>query len=210
MAKIVSHKGDPEDLLKENMSGLLPAIFGKDMKTALVKEDFMAIQEKLIDEMLYLEYSTFDKESKNSISEVDFCRNILYNANLPSKKKERMVRRVEKAFGGSKSRGISFDQYRTFYHLLFGGSDLERAMFFLDTESEREGVNQAEFTNIAKWVLGGNDVDHHVVNVIFTLLDEDGDKNLSVKEFVPVMFQWRNKRGFDKASVQVSLGQLRI
>ena len=91
MAKIVSHKGDPEDLLKENMSGLLPAIFGKDMKTALVKEDFLAIQEKLIDEMLYLEYSTFDKESKNSISEVDFCRNILYNANLPSKKKERMV-----------------------------------------------------------------------------------------------------------------------
>ena len=209
MAKIVSYRGDPEDLLKENMSGLLPAIFGPDLKKSLIKEDFLAIQEKLMDEMLYLEYCRYDYENKNSISEVDFSRNILYNANLPAKKKEKMIKRVEKVFG-KKGRGISFNQYRTFYNLLFGGTDLERAMFFLDTESEREGVNQVEFSNISKWVLGGTELDSHIVNVIFTLLDEDGDKNLSVKEFVPVMFQWRNSRGFEKASVQVSLGQLKI
>jgi len=209
MAKIVGHKGDPDELLKETMSGLLPAFFGTDFKKQLRKEDFLGIQEKLIDEMLYLEYGRYDKENKNSISEADFCRNILYNVNLPTKKKEKMIKRVEKVFS-KKSVGISFDDYRTFYHLLFGGTDLERAMFFLDTESERTGVNQEEFSNIAKWVLGGKEVNDHVVDVIFTLLDEDGDKNLSVKEFVPVMFQWRNARGFDKASVQVALGSLKI
>jgi Ca2+-binding EF-hand superfamily protein len=76
-------------------------------------------------------------------------------------------------------------------------------------ESDREGVNREEFAGIAKWV-AGKEIDNYIIEVLFTLLDEDGDRNLSVKEFVPVMFQWRNNRGFQKSTVQVSLGQLKI
>ena len=36
--------------------------------------------------------------------------------------------------------GITFEEFKNFYHVLFGGSDLERAMFFLDTE--KSGVNK--------------------------------------------------------------------
>ena len=34
-----------------------------------------------------------------------------------------------------KSEGISFDNFKTFYNVLFGGADLERAMFFLDNKN---------------------------------------------------------------------------
>jgi len=66
-----------------------------------------------------------------------------------------------------------------------------------------------EFTEIAKWV-ANSAIDPHIVEVIYSLLDEDGDRNLSVKEFTPVLFQWRRSRGFQHQNVQISMGQLQI
>jgi len=189
-------------------SGLLTYLFGEDRKNNLKIEDFYKLQKVLMDEMLYIEYGRYDKENKNAISAVDFCKHILYNAPINQKKKEKMIRRVEKAFGKNDAK-ITFEMYRNFYYLLFGGSDLERAMFFLDTDSHADGVDMKEFAGIAKWV-AGTEIDPYVIEVLFTLLDDNDDKNLSVKEFVPVMFQWRNSRGFQKTCVQVSLGSLRI
>lgn len=209
MAKIVNYKGNPDDLMNECHSGLVDYLFGKDKSIALKKEDFDKLQKNLMDEMLFIEYGRYDKENKNAISALDFSKHILYNSNLSEKKKGKMLKRVEKAFGKGDSPKITFQMYRDFYYLLFGGSDLERAMFFLDTESERDGVNREEFAGIAKWV-AGKAIDEYIIEVLFTLLDEDGDMNLSVKEFVPVMFQWRNNRGFQKSCVQVTLGQLKI
>jgi len=208
MAQIVSYKGDPDDLLKEDVSGLINYLFGRDRTNVITKDDFIGFQQKLINDVLYLEYRRYDKEDKNIISELDFARNIIDNTNIPTKKKEKMLKRVEKQFGRN-SLGITFEKYCLFYHLLFGGADLERAMFFLNKKSDAEGVDRKEFASIAKWVVG-REMDSHVVELIFTLLDEDGDRHLSVKEFVPVMFQWRHSRGFQKNSVQVCLGQLKI
>jgi Ca2+-binding EF-hand superfamily protein len=210
MAKIVNYKGNPEDLLEHGHSGLIAFLFGDDLSKSIKREDFEYLQKNLMDEMLYIEYGRYDKDNKNAISALDFSKHILYNANISEKKKAKMLKRVEKAFGKNKTEDkITFPMYRDFYYLLFGGSDLERAMFFLDTESDREGVNREEFAGIAKWV-AGKEIDNYIIEVLFTLLDEDGDRNLSVKEFVPVMFQWRNNRGFQKSTVQVSLGQLKI
>ena len=66
-----------------------------------------------------------------------------------------------------------------------------------------------EFTNIARWV-AHCDIDPHVVEVVYALLDDDGDRNLSIKEFSPVLFQWRRSRGFQHQSLQIALGQLKI
>ena len=66
-----------------------------------------------------------------------------------------------------------------------------------------------EFTSIAKWV-ANSDVDAHMVEVVYALLDEDGHRNLSVKEFSPVLFQWRRSRGFQHQNLQISMGQLQI
>ena len=50
------------------------------------------------------------------------------------KKKEKMIKMVAEKFDG-KSEGISFENFKTFYNVLFGGADLERAMFFLDNKN---------------------------------------------------------------------------
>merc|ERR1712117_631224 len=95
-------------------------------------------------------------------------------SNMTEKKKKRLVKRVADKY--SKGKGISFENYKTFYSLLFGGADLE----------------------------------HHVVDVVYSLLDENDDGNLSYKEFAPSIFQWRQFRGFKKDSLAVSVGFLRF
>ncbi len=207
MAKVADIKGDPEDLLKDKKSGLITYIFGKDRTRVMTKEEFIRIQRDLISDVLYLEFRRYTKEESDqqSIDEVDFCKHLLYNAHIPNKKKARLLKRVEKKFKSTD--GVSFQDFKNFYYVLFGGADLERAMFFLD--AEKKGVTREEFYHIARWV-ANRDISKHVIEVIFTLLDEDEDLHLSIKEFQPVLFQWRHSRGFQKASLQVSLGHLRI
>ena len=48
------------------------------------------------------------------------------------------IKRVQKGVKGA--RGVTFEDFKNFYNVLFGGSDLERAMFFLDTE--KNGINR--------------------------------------------------------------------
>ena len=66
-----------------------------------------------------------------------------------------------------------------------------------------------EFTNIARWV-ANRDIDPHIVKVIYALLDDDRDGKLSIKEFLPVLFQWRKSRGFQHESIHIHLGALTI
>ena len=75
-----------------------------------------------------------------------------------------MIKRVAEEFKGENAKGISFDSFLTFYNVLFGGADLERAMFFLD--EEHFGVTRDEFIKVANWVVGV-EVDPHVVEVNF-------------------------------------------
>jgi len=117
-----------------------------------------------------------------------------------------MIKRVALEFE-AKSTGISFESFKTFYNVLFGGADLERAMLFFDDDNQ--GVNRDEFCKVANWVVG-TDVDHHVIDVVFCLLDDNGDRNLSTSEFNPVLFSWRHSRGFQKGSLSVTLGNMKF
>ncbi len=206
MAKVADYKGDPEELVHDHASGLITFLFGKERDRVMTREDFIRVQRELINDVLFLEFQRYASgEGSENISEVDFCRHLLYNALIPAKKKKKMVKRVAKRF--TDTDGISFEDFKSFYYVLFGGADLERAMFFLD--SEKMGVTKEEFYHIAHWV-AGKEIPRRVIEVLFTLLDDDGDQHLSIKEFQPVLFQWRHSRGFQKASLQVSLGHLKI
>ena len=46
------------------------------------------------------------------------------------------------------------------------------------------------------------EVDDHIVDVIFLLLDEDDNQRISNEEFNPILFQWRHSRGFAQASAK--------
>ena len=85
-------------------------------------------------------------------------------------------------------------------------------IMFVSHESGASNVyffGREEFLDIARWVAGMK-VDAHVVDVLYELLDEDTDNKISAKEFSTVLFQWRNTRGFQHSSVQLTLGQLKI
>jgi len=205
LAKIANVKTDPEEMMKSRKSGLVKYLFGEQLDGELQKETFKELQAKLIDDVLSLEFTRYCSKTEK-MTEEDFCRHMLYTSSLTSKKKEKMLARVSKRFKG-KGPGISFTSFKNFYNVLFGGADLERAMFYLDTEGR--GVDRKEFAKIANWVCN-QELDPHVVDVIYTLLDEDGDENLSTREFNPILFQWRHSRGFQKGSLAMSVGSLKF
>jgi hypothetical protein len=62
---------------------------------------------------------------------------------------------------------------------------------------------------VDRWV-AGCEIDNHLVEIVYALLDDDFDGHLSIKEFTPIPFQWRRSRGFQHQSVQIALGKLTI
>ena len=127
-------------------------------------EHFVKLQSDLIDDVLEMEFTRYVDSTKENMSETDFCRHLLYSSSISQKRKEKMIKLVEGEFKG-KSNGISFKSFKTFYNVLFGGADLERAMFFLDSEKQgvffvlffiffKQGVTRDEFGKVANWVVG--------------------------------------------------------
>merc|ERR1711962_1173652 len=205
MARIANVKTNPEEQMKDP-SGLLKYLFSDDLSRTLTKQDFVKLQQDLIEDMLSMEFLRYVNDTSQKMSETDFCRHLLYSSSLTQKKKDKMIKLVADKFK-DKSEGITFDNFKTFYKVLFGGADLERAMFFLDLQ--KEGVTKEEFCRVAKWVVGA-DIDHHVLEVVYCLLDEDGDLNLSTTEFHPVLFSWRHARGFQKGALSIALGNMKF
>merc|ERR1712059_77054 len=177
-------------------------LFKDDLRGCLTKDDFVKLQTDLTADVLEMEFTRYTGDTQGKMSETDFCRHLLYSSSISQKRKEKMIKLVEAEFKG-KSTGIDFESFKTFYSILFGGADLERAMFFLDTENN--GVSRDDFGRIANWVVGAV-VDPHVIEMVYCLLDEDGDRNLSTKEFNPVLFSWRHSRGFQNGALSVTLG----
>ena len=46
------------------------------------------------------------------------------------------------------------------------------------------------------------EVDEHIIDVVFLLLDEDQDQRMSIEEFAPILYEWRHCRGYVQASSQ--------
>jgi len=208
LSRIANIRSDIElELMKAGkISGLVRYLFKDDLSGTLTREDFKKLQNDLITDVLSMEFTRYVEDIDKKMSEVDFCRHLLLSSQIPQKKKEKMIKMVAEEFKNS-SEGISFESFKSFYYVLFGGADLERAMFFLDEENQ--GVTRDEFAKVANWVVGA-EVDPHVIEVIYCLLDEDGDRNLSTTEFNPVLFNWRSSRGFQKGSLSVTLGNMKF
>lgn len=196
---------DQEEILASS-SGLLNYLFGKDRKRTLNRDDFSKLQSDLLDEIIVLEFGEYDKEGSGRISERDLCHFLLKNSKIPPKKQTAMLKRVEKAWP-SKARGISLPSFRNLFLVLAAGSELERALFFLDVENI--GVDIEEFRKVSSWV-SHQELSDHVASVLFVLIDDQQSGRLFKEETAHVLFEWRASRGFDKGSLQVSLGQLRI
>ena len=90
MASVTNFKGDIHELMKEENSGLLNYMFGKDRKKEINKEKFIQLQQDLMEDVLWLEFSRSCKDGK-TITDVDFGKHLLSCSNLTAKKKRQMV-----------------------------------------------------------------------------------------------------------------------
>jgi len=198
-------KTDQEEILASS-SGLLNFLFGKERNGKLNRDGFVKFHTDLLEEVIQLEFSEYDKASSGRISESDLCHFLLKNSKIPPKKQAAMLKRVEKIWP-AKARGISMPSFRNLFYALASGAELERALFFLDVENI--GVDMEEFRKVSSWVTQ-QELSDHVAKVLFVLIGGDEKGRILKEEISPVLGEWRFSRGFDKGSLQVSLGQLRI
>ena len=92
MAEVIYWNGDPDQLIKDQHSGLMDYLFGVDRTKSIDIDYLVDFQERLIDDVLWLEFTRYDPKGI-AISDEDFCKHLLLSANFTQKKKKQMVGR---------------------------------------------------------------------------------------------------------------------
>ncbi|CAG9854723.1 unnamed protein product [Phyllotreta striolata] len=174
-------------------SALTTYFFGPNLKQKLTIEKFLDFQEKLQKEILGLEFQRKTPNENGNISEADFTELLLAYAGYPQKKKARMLKRVKKTFRDH-GQGISKEDYLNFFHFLNNINDVDTALTFYHIAGA--SIDQQTLKHVAKTV-AHVDLSDHVINVVFTIFDENQDGQLSNKEFISVMKN-RLLRGLEK------------
>jgi len=187
-------------------SGLLNYLFGKSRDGTCTKEQFKKLQTDILEEIVHIEFDEYDKEKSGRISEEDFCKFLLKKSKVPPAQKARMLKRVKQIWP-SKARGVSFASFKNFFLVLSSGAELERGLFFLDVENI--GVSLEEFRKVASWV-SQQELSDHLAEVVFVLLDDQGQGRIFKESLGPLLFDWRQPRGYDKSALHIKLGNVKI
>ncbi|KAL2722991.1 hypothetical protein V1477_019582 [Vespula maculifrons] len=174
-------------------SALTTYFFGPNMKQKLTIEKFLDFQEQLQREILSLEFERRNPDENGKITEVDFTELLLAYAGYSDKKKAKMLKRVKKTFKEN-PKGINKDEYLKFFHFLNNINDVDTALTFYNIAGA--SIDQATLKHVAKTV-AHVDLSDHVIQVVYTIFDENMDGQLSNREFVAVMKN-RVLRGLEK------------
>ncbi|XP_013188458.2 calcium uptake protein 1 homolog, mitochondrial [Amyelois transitella] len=174
-------------------SALTTYFFGPKLNQKLTIEKFLDFQQQLQKEILSLEFQRKQPDENGRITEADFAELLLAYAGYPAKKKARMLKRVKKAFRDH-GVGITKDDYLKFFHLLNNINDVDTALTFYHIAGA--SIDQPTMRHVARTV-AHVDLNPHLINVVFTIFDENMDGQLSNREFVAVMKN-RLLRGLEK------------
>lgn len=174
-------------------SALTTYFFGPNLDQKLTIEKFLEFQNQLQTEILSLEFLRKIPNNEGKITEADFTELLLAYAGYPPKKKSKMLKRVKKMFKES-GQGVSKDDYLKFFHFLNNINDVDTALTFYHIAGA--SIDRATLKHVAKTV-AHVDLSDHVINVVFTIFDENMDDQLSNREFISVMKN-RLLRGLEK------------
>jgi len=186
--------GNTGSTFKGINSGLNNYFFGEEKKGTLTVERFLLFQRALQKEILELEFRRKDLKDNNRISEKDFADLLIAYAGFNTKKKSKMLRRVRKNYDEENSPGVSLLDYLNFYQVLYSINDIDTALTFYHIAGAP--IERETMKHVARTV-AHVDLSDHLIDVVFTLFDDNGDGKLSNKEFVSVMKQ-RAMRGLEK------------
>ncbi|KAH8271971.1 hypothetical protein KR044_012455 [Drosophila immigrans] len=174
-------------------SALITYFFGPNMDQKLTIEKFLDFQEQLQREMLSLEFKRKRPNEEGKITETEFAELLLAYAGYSENKKLKKLKRVKRKFR-QHGIGISQKDYLDFFHFLNNINDVDTALTFYHIAGA--SINQKTLKHVAKTVASVN-LSDHVVDVVFTIFDDDNDSQLSNKEFIMVMKN-RVQRGLEK------------
>ncbi|XP_076625566.1 calcium uptake protein 3, mitochondrial-like isoform X2 [Colletes latitarsis] len=168
---------------------LMVHFFGKDGTNELKYEDFKGFMENLQQEVLELEFHEFSK-GRDTISELDFAKILLRYTYLDTDEYDKYLDRI---FQNTELQiGITFEEFRRFYQFLNNIDDFSIAMRMYTLADHP--ISKDEFQRAVK-ICTGSLLSNHMIDTVFVLFDEDGDGQLSYKEFIAIMKD-RLKRGF--------------
>ncbi|XP_071002937.1 calcium uptake protein 3, mitochondrial-like isoform X3 [Oncorhynchus clarkii lewisi] len=172
---------------------LLVHFFGKKGKAELTFDDFYRFMDNLQTEVLEIEFLTYSK-GMTTISEEDFARILLRYTNVENISS--YLDNVRQSIPDEK--GITFDEFRSFFQFLNNLEDFAIAMQMYNFASR--SIGQDEFGR-AVYVATGLKLTRHLVHTIFKIFDVDHDDQLSYKEFIGIMKDrlHRGGRGYKTA-----------
>ncbi|NXO64116.1 MICU3 protein, partial [Phainopepla nitens] len=166
---------------------LLVHFFGKKGKAELNFEDFYRFMDNLQTEVLEIEFLSYSN-GMNTISEEDFAHILLRYTNVENTSSYLDNMRCNI----SEEKGITFEEFRSFFQFLNNLEDFAIAMQMYNFASR--SIGQDEFKR-AVYVATGVKLSPHLVNTVFKIFDVDRDDQLSYKEFIGIMKD-RLNRGF--------------
>ncbi|XP_042341758.1 calcium uptake protein 3, mitochondrial isoform X2 [Plectropomus leopardus] len=158
---------------------LLVHFFGKKGKAELTFDDFYRFMDNLQTEVLEIEFLTYSK-GMTTISEEDFAKILLRFTNVENI--SAYLDNVRQCIPDEK--GITFDEFRSFFQFLNNLEDFAIAMQMYNFASR--SIGQDEFAR-AVYVATGLKLTRHLVHTIFKIFDVDHDDQLSHKEFIGIM-----------------------
>ncbi|KAL7046006.1 hypothetical protein ACKWTF_002430 [Chironomus riparius] len=173
-------------------SALSCYFFGQKLDQKLTIEKFLEFQQQLQREILTLEFLRKNPENGH-ITEADFTELLLAYAGYPQKKKIKKIKRVKKRFRDH-GKGVSKEDYLSFFHFLNNINDVDTALTFYHIAGA--SIDQLTLKHVAKTV-AFVDLSDHIIDVVFTIFDENMDGQLSNREFVAVMKN-RLMRGLER------------
>ncbi|XP_031798717.1 calcium uptake protein 3, mitochondrial isoform X1 [Sarcophilus harrisii] len=166
---------------------LLVHFFGKKGKAELNFEDFYRFMDNLQTEVLEIEFLSYSN-GMNTISEEDFAHILLRYTNIENT----AVFLDNVRYNIMEEKGITFDEFRSFFQFLNNLEDFAIALNMYNFASR--SIGQDEFKR-AVYVATGLKLSPHLVSTIFKIFDVDKDDQLSYKEFIGIMKD-RLQRGF--------------
>ncbi|XP_066584516.1 calcium uptake protein 3, mitochondrial isoform X3 [Prorops nasuta] len=181
--KTTAHVDDDQGLQRRHGTDttLMIHFFGKDGTHELRYDDFRRFMENLQHEVLELEFHEFSK-GHDTISELDFAKILLRYTYLDTDEYDKYLDRIIDR--SDLHIGITFDEFRHFYQFLNNLDDFSIAMRMYTLADHP--ISKDEFRRAVK-ICTGTTLSQHIVDTVFVLFDEDGDEQLSYKEFIAIM-----------------------
>ncbi|OQV13724.1 Calcium uptake protein 1, mitochondrial [Hypsibius exemplaris] len=148
---------------------------------------------RMKDEVLQMEFMRLQPED-GKITEKKFCKMLLTYAGISEQKQKKMLKRVKERFQGEAAKGVSFAELQGFSQVFRHLNDIDTALGLYHVAGG--SIDQSTLKRVVKTVAKA-DLDDHIVDVVFTLFDDNEDGRLSQREFISIM-KARQMRGLER------------